>query len=195
MDAIKRLKRIKLLIVAAVMLLAVIPKPAGAAGEVSLDLSQGGIVITNTGYDQGGGGEISHTVGYIISSSASTANTIQVVSGIHEITLDGVTVEIPATTAISTTATSTVCAFSIASSAEVTLSLKDGSNNTLTSAAGYAGLYVAKDAELTIKGAGVLTATGGAGRPTSSGSPTYGGGAGIGGNGYNGSHSFGHNHR
>ncbi len=62
--------------------------------------------------------------------------------------------------------------------------------NSVTGAPGFAGIYVAPDAKLTISGEGSLTATGGSGYSNNRNNETpkagywyYGGGAGIGGNG------------
>ena|GEM_PF-3258604 len=176
-------------IITTAMLLSATVLPARAQGELPLNLDNGSLVITSTGYSQAGAGEIPYVGGYILSGSASNTNTIQVTSGTHDITLSGAAVVIPPTSATSLTAASTVCAFSITGNADVTLILQG--DNVLTSAAGYAGLYVAAGAKLTVDGNGSLAVTGGAGRPSSSGTPRYGGGAGIGGNGYEDSSSFG----
>ena len=159
-----------------------------AQGEQLLDLSNGSIVITSTGYSQGGSAITAHTGGYIITGSTG-AHTVQIQSGAHNIILDNINLAIPASTATSATAADTVCAFSVAGNADVTVTLRGG--NTVASAAGYAGIYVAEGARLTIVGDGSLTAQGGAGRPSSTGTPSYGGGAGIGGNGYESSSRFG----
>jgi len=188
----KRKKEVKtkllVLFIVMIMLSALIPISASAQGELSLDLTNGSIVITSMGYSQGGGSENAHTGGYIIKGT-TTDNTIQVTSGTHNIILDGVTITIPATTATGTTQAEMVCAFSVMGNSSVTVTLQG--NNTLTSAAGYAGLYVEVGSDLIVNGTGSLTALGGAGRPVSTGTPSYGGGAGIGGNGYSGNSRFG----
>ena len=184
----KTIKKALASLLAFSLMLALTPTMAFAAGEQTLDLSNGSIVITSTGYSQGGGAEIPHVDGYIITGSTTT-NTIQVNSGSHDITLNNAVIAIPAANASSTMQESTYCAFFISGNADVALVL-EGANN-LTSAAGYAGLHVEQGSSLAIGGVGDLTARGGGGRNPSSGTPVYGGGAGIGGSGYNGSHSFG----
>jgi len=184
----KKFKKGLSILLVFIILLTLWPAIALGVGEATLDLPDGSIVITATGYSQGGGAEIPHTAGYIITGS-TTADTIQVVSGTHDIMLDDAMINIPAATATTTTQANTVCAFSISGNADVTVTLVN--NNALTSAAGYAGLYVELGSSLIVDGTGSLTVRGGDGRPSSSGTPSYAGGAGIGGNGYNGSHSFG----
>lgn len=160
---------------------------ARAQGEFPLNLDNGSIVITSTGVSQAGAAEVPHVGGYIVSSSATNENTVQVISGTHHIILNNTAILLPALSATSLTSASTVCAFSISNNADVILSLQGDSS--LRSAAGYAGLYVETGSRLTIDGNGHLTTTGGAGQTM--GTYYYGGGAGIGGNGYIGSSNFG----
>lgn len=172
----------------AILLLAGIQMTASAQDEQILDLADGSIAITSTGYSRNAGIETPYVGGYII-TGATSANTIQITSGNHTVILDGINIAIPATTATDTTSAGTVCAFSITGGSDITVTLRG--DNVLTSAAGYAGLYTAEGSNLTIAGSGSLTANGGAGRPASSGTPSYGGGAGIGGNGHRNSGNFG----
>ena len=60
--------------------------------EKELDLAKGDIVITNGGYTQGGGSEVSHQGSYVITSSGTkpTAHTITVQSDLADITLKDV---------------------------------------------------------------------------------------------------------
>ena len=135
-----------------------------------LNLSEGSIQITESGYSVNGREEKAYTGNYTISyndnDTEATTNTITVVSGEHNITLKNVNInvsngakddEIP-------------CAFAI-TGGKVTLTLEG--ENTLHSGGvfaastsegiGYAGLWVKKGAELVIQGKGQLTATGGCG--------------------------------
>ena len=99
-------------------------------------------------------------------ATAPTNNTIVVASGVSaNITLDGVNIDV--------SGTSNACAFKIADDSEgnVTITLADGSVNTLKSGSGCAGLqknggYISADkGKLTIQGGangtGTLTANGG----------------------------------
>ncbi|MCD7946868.1 MAG: InlB B-repeat-containing protein [Oscillospiraceae bacterium] len=148
--------------------------PTFAADPVELDLTDGDVVISSTGYTQGSGSFEAWTDDYVLTSSGTTSHTITAASGTHQITLDGIDID------------TTGCAFSIEMEAEVTLTLADGTTNTLTSGPGYAGIYVStyendpvEAARLTIDGEGTLIVKGG---DSTSASTT--GGAGIGGNGH-----------
>ena len=118
--------------------------------EVSI--TSGSVTIT----DACGSSCPGHTI-----TGTSSANTIAVESGTHDIILQGVKIDVSNRSA--------TAAFSIADSAVVNLTLKG--ENALTSGDGYAGLQVPDDAMLVItkESTGILTATGG------------GSGAGIGG--------------
>ena len=104
----------------------------------------------------------------IYGDNTATTNTITVSSGINaDITLDGVNINV--------SSTSGACAFKIenGSTGNVTITLADGSTNTLTSGNGCAGLQKSgTSGSLEIKGTGILNATGGSS------------GAGIGGGAY-----------
>ena len=164
---------------ALLLLLLAMPATTVSAAPASLDLVDGSIVITQTGYSVAGSPETPHTDEYNITSSGTTPNTVQILDGTHNITLNAVNV----VTASAPDLISESCAFSIQGvTAEVSLTLQG--NNILTSSRGFAGLYVAEGAKLTIKGDGSLAVTGG-------GSNAYPGGAGIGGNGYIASSRFG----
>ncbi len=98
-------------------------------------------------------------------SGTTTVDKILVPTGVTaNIILDGVNIE-----ATSDSDVNAGYAFAIESGGIVTLTLKEGSVNTLQSHTGYAGLQVPSGASVTIGGTGSLSATGG----------TYG--AGIGG--------------
>ena len=92
-----------------------------------LDLADGSIVISATGYTQGDV-ETKYTGDYTImqTSEGSTTNNITVTGGDHQITLSGVNID------LSAQAEGIPCAFAI-ESGEVTLVLADGSENTLKS--------------------------------------------------------------
>lgn len=124
---------------------------------VTLDLAQGSIVISATGYAQDGGAETPYTGDYTIVQTDTTYvdKTIAVTGGAHKITM-GSKVE------IDVHAISDACAFSIAKGASVELvltrpvTLKSGSNR--------AGLAVPTGAAVTISADsryGALNATGG----------------------------------
>ncbi len=149
---IKKLKFATLLTF--LMALSLLPIAAFAAVPVSLDLVNGPIVITATGYKQGQGDaaeEIPYTGAYAItqSNAAAVANTITV-SGTHSITLSGVNIDTTGAGAAPISITGTV---------EMTL---EGSN-TVASADNFAGVQVEAGAELTItqQSTGSLTSTGG----------------------------------
>ena len=137
-----------------------------AADDGKLDLKDGSIVISATGYTQGGV-ETKYTGDYTImqTSEGSTTNNITVTGGDHQITLSGVNIDLSAQTE------GIPCAFAI-ESGEVKLVLADGSENTLKSGwinednadtgISYAGLWVQEQAQVVIDGdTGRLTAVGG----------------------------------
>lgn len=137
--------------------LALVPAHAEDASSVELDLAQGSIVISATGYAQDGGAETPYTGEYTIvqNDTAYVDKTISVTGGEHKITM-GSKVE------IDVHATSQACAFSIASGASVDLVLKKVV--TLKSGSGRAGLAVPTGAAVTISADsryGALNAAGG----------------------------------
>lgn len=137
--------------------LALVPAHAEDASSVELDLAQGSIVISATGYAQDGGAETPYTGEYTIVQTDTTYvdKTISVTGGEHKITM-GSKVE------IDVHATSQACAFSIASGASVDLVLKKVV--TLKSSSGRAGLAVPTGAAVTISADsryGALNAVGG----------------------------------
>ena len=124
---------------------------------VTLDLSQGSIVISATGYSQNGGDETAFTGNYIIEQTNPTYinKTISVTSGSHKITMSGAV-------DIDVHNVSDACAFSITSGASVELVL--AGPVTLKSGSGKAGLSVPAGVAVTIsatKRSGVLHAEGG----------------------------------
>lgn len=137
--------------------LALVPAHAEDASSVELDLAQGSIVISATGYAQDGGVETPYTGEYTIVQTDTTYvdKTIAVTGGEHKITM-GSKVE------IDVHATSQACAFSIASGASVDLVLKKVV--TLKSGSSRAGLAVPTGAAVTISADsryGALNAAGG----------------------------------
>lgn len=137
--------------------LALVPAHAEDASSVELDLAQGSIVISATGYAQDGGAETPYTGEYTIvqNDTAYVDKTIAVTGGEHKITM-GSKVE------IDVHATSQACAFSIASGASVDLVLKKVV--TLKSGSSRAGLAVPTGAAVTISAEsryGALNAVGG----------------------------------
>lgn len=137
--------------------LALVPAHAEDASSVELDLAQGSIVISATGYAQDGGAETPFTGEYTIvqNDTAYVDKTISVTGGEHKITM-GSKVE------IDVHATSQACAFSIASGASVDLVLKKVV--TLKSGSSRAGLAVPTGAAVTISADGrygALNAVGG----------------------------------
>ena len=129
-----------------------------------LDLSNGSIVISKDGYTQNGV-TTAYTGAYNIyqTTSDTTTHTITVESGEQKITLSGINID------VSDIRDGIPCAFAI-EGGQVTLTLADGSTNTLKSGLiddkktgiSCAGLWVNQDAELIIEGdTGALTAVGG----------------------------------
>lgn len=156
--------------------LALVPAHAEDASSVELDLAQGSIVISATGYAQDGGAETPFTGEYTIVQNDPTYvdKTIAVTGGEHKITMGSKVV-------IDVHAISDACAFSIAKGASVELVLTK--SVTLKSGKSRAGLAVPTGAAVTISADsryGALNAVGGDS------------GAGIGG-AYNGSSSTGGN--
>ena len=152
------------------------PAPQSGEGEtpreVELDLDEGSIVISASGYTQykesGNVSEDSDDGNYIIKqtdSTTATTHTITVTGGDHTIKLNGVNIDVSGVSA------GVPCAFAI-ESGKVTLVLADESENTLKSGwinednadtgISYAGLWVQEQAQVVINGnTGKLAAVGG----------------------------------
>ena len=144
----------------AAMVLGLVPGQAFAADgdAVTLDLGDGSIVITETGYTQGTAAEeTAHTGAYIIEKEyvEVTTNTVTVKSGTVDITLaDDLNIDV--------SATSGACAFAVEPGASVTLTLK--SDAVFKSGTYRAGLEVPTGASVIIRAASryaSLDATGG----------------------------------
>lgn len=123
---------------------------------VTLDLSQGSITISATGYTQGSGNETPFTGAYTIEQSDKSYSnkTVSVTGGSHKITMNNVDIDV--------SSVSGACAFSIASGATVDLRL--AGPVTLKSGSYAAGLSVPTGAAVTISAisaSGALTAEGG----------------------------------
>ena len=146
-----------LLCLALLFSLAPVEIHAAEEAPVTLDLAQGSIIISATGYAQDGGAETPFTGDYTIVQTDTTYvdKTIAVTGGEHKITM-GSKVE------IDVHATSQACAFSIAKGASVELVLTRPV--TLKSGSGRAGLAVPTGAAVTISADsryGALNAVGG----------------------------------
>lgn len=141
-----------------------------AALAEELNIANGDIHITETGYRQGQSQQIAYTGPYTVTSTGSGAIVVE--SGAHDITISNLQITASGTPAIQV-------------DAGATLRLTVEGENRLTGGSGFAGICVAPaydaqwhyDADasgkLYLSGDGTLGAMGGA----------YGGGAGIGGNG------------
>ena len=129
---------------------------APVAQTVTLDLSQGSITISATGYKQGSGDETPFTGAYTIKQDdkAYLNNTVSVTGGTHEITMNDVVIDV--------SNSSGACAFSISTGA--TVDLKLAGRVMLKSGSYAAGLSVPTGAAVTISAisaSGALTAEGG----------------------------------
>lgn len=123
---------------------------------VTLDLSQGSITISATGYTQGSGNETKFTGAYTIeqSNKSYSNKTVSVTGGTHEITMNNVDIDV--------SGISGACAFSIATGA--TVDLKLAGRVMLKSGSYAAGLLVPTGASVTISSdaaSGALKAKGG----------------------------------
>ncbi len=153
------MKKALSLLLCLALLFSLAPVEIHAAEEepVTLDLAQGSIVISATGYAQDGGAETPFTGDYIIVQTDTTYvdKTISVTGGAHKITMGSKVV-------IDVHALPYVCAFSIATGASVDLVLKKVV--MLKSGSNRAGLAVPAGAAVTISANsryGALNATGG----------------------------------
>lgn len=148
-----------------------------AALAEELNIANGDIHITETGYRQGQSQQIAYTGPYTVTGTGSGAIVVE--SGAHDITILNLQITASGTPAIQV-------------DAGATLRLTVEGENRLTGGSGFAGICVvpAYDSEMNydadasgklyLSGDGTLGAMGGAGDAVSG---TYGGGAGIGGNG------------
>lgn len=143
------------------MILGLVPGQAFAADgdAVTLDLGDGNIVITETGYTQGAAAEeTAHTGAYIIEKEyvEVTTNTVTVKSGTVDITLaDDLNIDVSATDG--------ACAFAVEPGANVTLTLTAAA--VFKSGENCAGLQVPTGASITVRAANrfaSLETTGGA---------------------------------
>lgn len=166
------MKKVMALLLSIAMMLSLTAVEVMADDEaVTLDLSEGSIVISATGYKQGDGKETPFTGAYTIVQNDTTYmdRTISVTGGTQKITM-GSAVD------IDVHGKSGACAFSIEKGASVELVL--AGPVTLKSGEKKAGLSVPTGAAVTIsaaKRAGALSATGGANGAGIGGSYTTGG--------------------
>ncbi len=127
---------------------------------VTLDLSQGSITISATGYTQGSGEETKFTGAYTIeqSNKSNLTNTISVKNGTHQITMNNVDIDVSSVSGAS--------AFSIASGRwDASVDLKLAGQVRLKSGENAAGLSLYENRATVIISAlspsGTLTAEGG----------------------------------
>lgn len=126
------------------------PEPEKPETTLTLDLSEGNILIEEDGYTIGDGEKQSYTGAYTISGNSTlTANSITVSGGTHTIVLDNVV--------ITTTAGSPIA---LTNEAKVNLQLSG--TTKLTAPAKKAGIEVPDKCELLISGDGSLYSNGGA---------------------------------
>ena len=149
-----------------------------APQSVELDLADGSIVISADGYTQGDKSGTSDDGNYTITqtgNTTATTNTITVTGGTHTITLNGVNIDVSGMHDGDNAKKENACAFGI-QGGDVALTL-EGENvlksgftcegyvdkSSLLCATGWvcAGLSVAENASVTIKGNGSLDATAG----------------------------------
>lgn len=125
------------------------PEPEKPETTLTLDLSEGNILIEEDGYTIGDGEKQSYTGAYTISGNSTlTANSITVSGGTHTIVLDNVV--------ITTTAGSPIA---LTNEAKVNLQLSG--TTTLNSPAKKACIEVPKGCELSLSGTGKLFAISG----------------------------------
>lgn len=157
---------------------------AGSAAAADADISTGDIVITESGYTVGGGGETKwegedHALSI---TGVTTTNNITVINGSCTLTLSAVT--------ITPTGRPALSVYANESGTGARVNLVVSGENTLAGGEGCAAIEVKagwdedgwskeRSGSLVIQGDGTLTVTGG------KGSSTVGGGAGIGGNSFN----------
>lgn len=150
---------------------------AAYAADGQLDIGNGPIVITETGYSQNGQPEIPYTGSYRIAGTAAAGEGVWVQSGSHEITLDNLSIRLNSDDA---------CAFSVRPGSVVRIILSG--TNVLSSGRNRAGLEVPGNARAEITGGssdrleargGSYSAGIGAGIGGSGGSITIGGSASV----------------
>ena len=174
-------KKVLALILTLALVVSLMPVTAYADDAAELDISNGDITITETGYTQGTGTETPHDRSYKITQTGTNpvSNKIIIASGKIDLIISGLNIEAAKGPAIKV-------------GTGATLNLTLDSENTLTGADGYAAISVAagvwddnsyvdgSQGHLLIDGIGTLTAQGG----KAADSAEYGSGAGIGGDGY-----------
>jgi len=125
------------------------PEPEKPETTLTLDLSEGNILIEEDGYTIGDGEKQSYTGAYTISGNSTvTANSITISGGTHTIVLDNVVI-------------TTIAGSPIALTNEAKVNLQLSGTTTLNSPAKKACIEVPKGCELSISGEGSLQALSG----------------------------------
>lgn len=138
---------------------------------VTLDIADGGITISADGYKQGDAqDETSHKGAYIITGRTSEeGHRISVTSGTHDITLDGVFIDLSSYFCSSTVQMN--CPFSVEKNGNVVLTLKNTTtlkagkyrySSISENISGNSGILIQENGSLTIRGTGSLNVSGGA---------------------------------
>lgn len=125
------------------------PEPEKPETTLTLDLSEGNILIEEDGYTIGDGEKQSYTGAYTISGNSTvTANSITISGGTHTIVLDNVVI-------------TTIAGSPIALTNEAKVNLQLSGTTTLNSPAKKACIEVPKECELSLSGTGKLFAISG----------------------------------
>ena len=125
------------------------PEPEKPETTLTLDLSEGNILIEEDGYTIGDGEKQSYTGAYTISGNSTlTANSITISGGTHTIVLDNVVI-------------TTMAGSPIALTNEAKVNLQLSGTTTLNSPAKKACIEVPKGCELSLSGTGKLFAISG----------------------------------
>ena len=125
------------------------PEPEKPETTLTLDLSEGNILIEEDGYTIGDGEKQSYTGAYTISGNSTvTANSITISGGTHTIVLDNVVI-------------TTIAGSPIALTNEAKVNLQLSGTTTLNSPAKKACIEVPKGCELSLSGTGKLFAISG----------------------------------
>ena len=144
-----------------------------ADSDYAADISKGSVAVsgsTLTYYDSDGGyHSVTMTAANTLAiTGATTQNTIAINAAVTvNITLSGVDINV--------SGTSGACAFALSGSSVVSLTLAEGTTNTLKSGLNCAGLQVPSGTAITISGSGTLYATGFVGAGIGGGSKSAGG--------------------
>lgn len=129
------------------------------AAVAKLDISDGRIEITATGYSIGGGEEIAHTGKYIITGT-STENNIKVSSGSHDITIEDLNIDLTDLTKDETVADKEYTPITFDEAGDCTLTVIGTNTVKASNQFWSAGIRTQGNAKLTITGTGTLYAYG-----------------------------------